>query len=197
MGLTNSVPIPDTFDNQAGYADVNARMSDVTSDSTKPASKAESGTTAPPGSDVASGQHLFSDQGPPVVPVPTTDLLAPETFYTYQIVFVPDLSQKYGLRIKGGVGEIRAAMNLVNGWMFTGLGPYYMKDSSTAQNILANGIAANFTGRGVADVIKSLGDLKTSIGPGAKKRESGEVLRGAERGQCENKELGPTPTNAA
>ena len=75
VGLTNSVPIPDTFDNQAGYADVNARMSDVTSDSTKPASKAESGTTAPAGSDVASGQHLFSDQGPPVVPVPTTDLL--------------------------------------------------------------------------------------------------------------------------
>ncbi len=104
---------------------------------------------------------------------------------------MPDLSQKYGLRIKGGVGEIRAAMNLVNGWMFTGLGPYYMKDSSTAQNILAHGIAANFTGRGVADVIKSLGDLKTSIGPGAKKRESGEVLRALSEANVKIRSLGP------
>jgi hypothetical protein len=43
------------------------------------------------------------------------DGLAPDCFYTYQIIFVPDLTQKYGLRVTGGAGEIRAAMNLVNG----------------------------------------------------------------------------------
>ncbi len=31
-----------------------------------------------------------------------------DSFFTYQIVFVPDLTQKYGLRITGGAGEIRA-----------------------------------------------------------------------------------------
>src|SRR5262249_54986372 len=75
-----------------------------------------------------------------------------------------DMTQKYGLRIKGGVGEIRAAMSLVNGWQFTGLGPYYMKDSSTAQNVLATGITANLTARGVADILKSLADLRSGRG---------------------------------
>src|SRR5262249_48119589 len=79
----------------------------------------------------------------------------------------PDLSQKYGLRVKGGVGEIRAALNLVNGWMFTGMGPYYMKDSSTAQNILATGITSNLALGGVRDVISAVTDLrKASGGPG-------------------------------
>jgi hypothetical protein len=72
-------------------------------------------------------------------------------------VFVPDLSQKYGLRIKGGVGELRAAMNLVNGWMYTGMGPYYVKDSSTAQNLMANGVNALFCGRAAADVTRAVG----------------------------------------
>src|SRR5262249_27795721 len=88
------------------------------------------------------------------------DRLTPEAFYTYHIVFVPDLTQKYGLKINGGVGEIRAAMNLVNGWQFTGVGPFYMKDSSTAQNILASGITANLAGRAVGDVVKSILDAR-------------------------------------
>jgi len=41
--------------------------------------------------------------------------LVPQEFYTYNFVFLPDLTQKYGLRIKGGVGEMRATENLVNG----------------------------------------------------------------------------------
>ncbi len=114
---------------------------------------------------------VYSPGGAPIVPsLPSDELVSPETFFTYHIVFVPDLSQKYGLKIKGGVGEIRAAMNLVNGWMFTGLGPYYMKDSSTAQNLIAGGIGVDLAGRGVAQVIKSIADLKGL--PGAR-RESG------------------------
>ena len=92
------------------------------------------------------------------------DGLKPETFYTYHIVFVPDMTQKFALKIKGGVGEFRAAMNLVNGWQFTGLGPYYMKDSSTAQNTLAGGITANLAASGVADVVKAVANIKP---PGA------------------------------
>jgi len=87
------------------------------------------------------------------------DGLGPATFFTYHIVFVPDLTQKYGLKIRGGTGEIRAAMNLVNGWQFTGIGPFYMKDSSTAQNILAAGISTRLGGQAVADVLKSAADL--------------------------------------
>ena len=90
---------------------------------------------------------------------PPSDGLKPDAFYTYHIVFVPDFTQKYGLKIKGGVGEIRAAMNLVNGWQFTGLGPYYMKDSSTAQNTLSAGITANLAASGVADVVKAAASL--------------------------------------
>ena len=87
-----------------------------------------------------------------------SDGLAPNTFFTYHIDFVPDLTQKYGLKVSGGVGEFRAAMNLVNGWQFTGLGPYYMKDSSTAQDVMASGIAARLGGQAVQDVLKgSLG----------------------------------------
>ena len=95
-----------------------------------------------------------------------SDGLAPNTYYTYHIVFVPDMTQKYGLRIKGGAGELRAAMNLVNGWQFTGLGPYYMKDSSTAQNLLAAGAFANLTGRGVGDVVRNVADLAGQLQEG-------------------------------
>jgi hypothetical protein len=52
-------------------------------------------------------------------------------------------------------------MNLVNGWQFTGLGPYYVKDSSTAQNILSAGIAGNLLATGASDVITSIAQLRT------------------------------------
>ena len=109
--------------------------------------------------------HLFSQDGAPITPATApVDGLSPRTFYTYQIVFVPDLTQKYGLQIKGGAGEIRAAMNLVNGWQFTGLGPYYMKDSSTAQDILSAGISTRLGGQAVADVLKGVADLTGGAG---------------------------------
>jgi hypothetical protein len=174
VGLTDSAPIPNFFDDQAKYADLNARMNFTVNDSAGSAGSggtphADGGGPVTPPTPAASvsGPRLHS-AGPPVVPATgLRDGLSPDISYTYQILFVPDLSQKYGLRIKGGAGEIRAAMNLVNGWQFTGLGPYYMKDSSTAQNILASGITANLTGRGIADVIKSLNDLRRATGTGA------------------------------
>lgn len=158
VGLTDTVPIPDGYDDQSKYGDINARVAfnaDAASFPTpNPAVATNTGTAQ------KSGQHLYSSKGAPLVPGEApSDGLHPKTFYTYQIVFVPDMAQKYGLKVKGGVGEIRAAMNLVNGWQFTGLGPYYMKDSSTAQNILAAGVFANLAGRGVGDVIRNAADL--------------------------------------
>ena len=93
------------------------------------------------------------------------DGLAPETFFTYELVFVPDLSQKYSLKLEGGAGEMRAAMNLVNGWQFTGLGPYYFKDSSSAQNLISRGIALNLGLGGVADVVNSAANLGSALSP--------------------------------
>ncbi len=176
VGLTDGAPIPNSFDDQGKYADLNARTNLVPPEASgagNSKSRESDSTTGPAGSGTASGQNIYSTSGAPVSPREAPgDGLTPDTFYTYQIVFVPDLSQKYGLRIKGGAGEIRAAMNLVNGWQFTGLGPYYMKDSSTAQNLMAAGIFANLTGRAVADVVKSLEDLR-----GKGTAEAAEVVK--------------------
>jgi hypothetical protein len=181
VGLTDSPPIPNTFDDQSKYADLNARTNfnfDGTGASTAtdasgggkapaalaadPTNPPDPGATKIPPASTASksGAYAYSPNPPNVTPhdVPS-DGLAPNTFYTYQIVFVPDLTQKYGLKIKGGVGEIRAAMNLVNGWQFTGLGPYYMKDSSTAQDVMASGIAARLGGQAAQDVLKGVAGL--------------------------------------
>jgi hypothetical protein len=177
VGLTDGAPIPNGFDDQSKYADVNARTSFSVSTggggggsggggakAETDAGGKEGGNAAPAAT--ASGQHIYSNNPPNVVfgSGAPSDGLKPDVFYTYQIVFVPDLSQKFGLKIKGGVGEMRAALNLVNGWQFTGLGPYYLKDSSTAQNILASGITANLAGRGLGDVIKSLTSLRAGGG---------------------------------
>lgn len=164
VGRTDSVTIPNKFDDQSTYGDV-AEQSGLTV-GTKPSSPG--GAATDEGTVVDdSGDDGDTDGGdtPDPTPVPQAvgppevdidDGLAPNTFYTYQLVFVPDLSQKYGLKITGGPGEVRAAMNLVNGWQFTGLGPYYLKDSSTAQNILSRGIQAKLVASGASDVISSL-----------------------------------------
>ena len=171
VGLTDSAPIPTYFDDQAKYADLNARTNFVMPDGGVAQPSNGVAATSPastfPNTNLAfsSGPRVFQG-GAPISPYGrvTNDHLTPETFYTYHIVFVPDMTHKYGLKIKGGVGEIRAAMNLVNGWQFTGLGPYYMKDSSTAQDTLASGITANLAASGVANVIKSIASLpKTGV----------------------------------
>lgn len=160
VGLTDGAPIPHGFDDQAKYADVNARTNFTAGTTTpSPASPASSGAAV-------SGPRLHS-AGAPVTPGKVdSDGMAPQTFFTYQIVFVPDLTQKYGLKVRGGAGEIRAAMNLVNGWQYTGMGPFYMKDSSSAQNILSSGITANLAASGVADVVSSVADLTGELQAG-------------------------------
>jgi hypothetical protein len=197
-GLTDSAPIPVGFDDQSKYADLNARTNFNGLNGPAAAGLAAVGPSTAAtntGTAAVSGQHIFSPSGAPITPreVPS-DGLAPATFFTYQIVFVPDLTQKYGLKIRGGPGEIRAAMNLVNGWQFTGIGPFYMKDSSTAQNILANGISTRLGGQAAADVINAAADLAKAFRGGA--LQGGAV--GAEDGRVRRlseaySQLSPTP----
>jgi hypothetical protein len=163
VGQMGAAPIPNSFDNQAQYADVRANISSSVAPTTASAKSDANGGT-PPGSKAQSGAMTNGDTAATtnagvVPPGSFKDGVTPDTFYTYHIVFVPDLTQKHVIKITGGPGEFRAAMNLVNGWMFTGLGPFYLKDSSTAQNILATGGAITLGGRGVADVVTSLADL--------------------------------------
>src|SRR5215831_13923373 len=156
VGLTDSPPIPAAFDDQAKYADLNARTNFVGLNGPAPAgSGSQGGAVAADGTPNAStpikSAPTLHSTGAPISPGKApSDGLAPDTFFTYQIVFVPDMSRQYGLKIHGGPGEIRAAMNLVNGWQFTGIGPFYMKDSATAQNILAQGISNRLGGQAAA-----------------------------------------------
>lgn len=176
VGLTNPVPIPNAFDNQGAYADIKANIAlpaagqSLDAVSTIPNRLPER---------FDDNQNTLPEYGEQMTPAERLgDGLAPDCFYTYQIIFVPDLTQKYGLRVTGGAGEIRAAMNLVNGWMYTGMGPYYIKDSSTAQNMLASGAAAMYTGRGVADVVNQVGELATLDGALGAERSGGSSNRG-------------------
>jgi len=107
-------------------------------------------------SGTAYGSQVFGPASIAVVPPASiSDGLIPQEFYTYQIVYIPDLTQKYGLRIKGGSGEFRATENFVNGWMHTGPGPFYMRDSFTAQSVQA-------VGQAVSDIGGTLGQVALS-----------------------------------
>lgn len=167
-GQLGAATIPNSFDHQAEYADLKANVSTAAAPAAAPSKADGSGSDAGKGKP-ESGERTTPDSsasvGPAVVPSGSfKDGVTPDTFYTYQIIFVPDLTQKYAIKITGGPGEVRAAMNIVNGWMFTGLGPFYLKDSSTAQNIMAVGGAITLGGRGVADVVTSLADLRKAVG---------------------------------
>jgi len=135
IGLTQSASIPNGFDNQSSYADIAANVSVAET-------TGATGAAGAAGTNGTDGQ-VDTDRyrGVDVNPAMASTANATDSFFTYQIVMVPDLSQKYGLNINGGPGEVRAAMNIVNGWMYTGMGPFYLKDSSTAQNRMAKGIS--------------------------------------------------------
>jgi hypothetical protein len=110
--------------------------------------------------------------------------LTPETFYTYQIVYLPDLTQKYGLRVKGGVGEMRATLNMVNGWMFTGPGPVYFHDSSTAETVSAYGTAVSGVLESAASFVSSMYGIPA--GGGSAAAAGHNILEGQGKGIVEN-----------
>jgi hypothetical protein len=171
---------PNTFDHQDTFATLNAQAG-ISTTSASPAkpdnsnkppvhSRAGTGSDQPSTPDSCCSEQVLHSASIPVAPTTESKLLTGTTpFFTYQIVFVPDLTQKHYLRIHGGPGEVRATLNMVNGWMFTGIGPFYLKDSSTAQNILATGVLAKFAGSGAADVINSVADLSKTLQTGGNK----------------------------
>jgi hypothetical protein len=175
IGLTQSAAIPSSFDtgfdSSAGGGKGSGASTNKTSTSTSTpktatgtktnavslTAKSTAGDTNNPSDGSSgggsSGGNTVGLQSIAVVPPgPISDGLVPQEFYTYNFVFLPDLTQKYGLRIKGGVGEMRATENLVNGWMHTGPGPIYFKDSSTAETLLASG-------QMVSDIGSTLGQI--------------------------------------
>jgi hypothetical protein len=109
------------------------------------------------GGNASANNQVFGPSNIAVVPAASIpDGLTPDTFYTYQVLYLPDLTQKYGLRVKGGAGEMRATANLVNGWMHTGPGPIYFRDSFTADQVSAYGSAAS-------GILESAAQFATSI----------------------------------
>lgn len=170
VGLTGPVPIPGGFDNQAAYGDIKANVTVPSSPGGEGKQAAALDAAKVAGAELSKadlvdglGHSIVPENMTPKADAAINDGLEIDSFFTYQIIFVPDLTQKYGLQISGGAGEFRAAMNMVNGWMYTGMGPFYMKDSSSAQNAMATGVAAMYTGRGVADVVSSVGDLASTF----------------------------------
>lgn len=57
--------------------------------------------------------------------------------YSYQIVYLPDLRHKYGLKFHQGTGSYETSFRLENGWMFTGLSA--KGDAKTPETIEAVG----------------------------------------------------------
>jgi hypothetical protein len=123
-----------------------------------PGTNAPADSTGEPANSSGSiyGNQVFGPASIAVVPPASiSDGLVPQEFFTYQIVYLPDLTQKYGLRIKGGSGEMRATENLINGWMHTGPGPIYLRDSFTADKVTA-------VGQAVSDIGQTLGQVALS-----------------------------------
>ena len=169
VGLTQTAPIPDSFDPAFGGGAAPAEKKDTPKEEggdkkkegeEKKEDKQSGGKDGDKNKLQAEDEKGRDGQAPSAAPVPSSQVFGPasiavvpaaaipdgyqpDTFYTYQIVYLPDLTQKYGLRVKGGMGEMRATLNLVNGWMNTGPGPVYFKDSSSAQTILASGTAVS------------------------------------------------------
>jgi hypothetical protein len=160
-------------------SDIGAAMNTSAGGNNPSATSTDSGTNSPPGqqpgSTITGTQTQEPDSIAIVPPTSISDGLIPQEFFSYQIIYLPDLTQKYGLRIKGGSGELKATADLVNGWMFTGPGPFDVNDSTTAQNVTATGQAIGSVAQSVGQIalnalgIPSLGGGSTSSSGGAGK----------------------------
>jgi len=71
--------------------------------------------------------------------------------YAYQIVYLPDRSEKHGLSIKRGIGTLDSKITLTDGWRFTGT--EVKTDSKTPETIQA-----------VANLIKESAGAAAALG---------------------------------
>ena len=72
--------------------------------------------------------------------------------YSVQVIYLPDLKRRYGLKIDKGTGTFDSTITLVDGWKLTGIN--VKSDSKTAEIISAVGGAA-----------KDIGTLVKKIAP--------------------------------
>jgi hypothetical protein len=102
--------------------------------------------------------------------------LAPgRTVYAYQIVYLPDQCNQYGLRISRGIGTLDSQIELEDGWKFTGT--KLKTDSKTPETIEAIGKPISEIGKaligqlggssrlGTATLDRDPGDELTDEGP--------------------------------
>jgi hypothetical protein len=60
--------------------------------------------------------------------------------FSYQIIYLPDTSEKYGIKISRGTGTFKGKISIENGWKFLGIN--LETDSKTAETIKGIGQAA-------------------------------------------------------
>jgi len=76
---------------------------------------------------------------------------AGKTLYAYQIVYLPDQCNPYGLRISRGIGTLDSKIKLEDGWKFTGT--ELKTDSKTPETIEAIGKSTSEIGKALAGAI--------------------------------------------
>ncbi len=59
--------------------------------------------------------------------------------YEFQLIYLPDLTRQYGIKMTGGIGTLDGSINLEDGWKLTGLN--VKSDSQTKDIISAAGTA--------------------------------------------------------
>ncbi len=81
-------------------------------------------TTKPDGTKI---EEVTTEQ-PPTAP-------SNKSLYSFQIVYLPDLANRYGLTIQAGLGSASADFSIADGWKLTSLKSDV--DSKTAENVEA------------------------------------------------------------
>lgn len=68
--------------------------------------------------------------------------------FSYQIIYLPDTSEKYGIKISRGTGTFSSKISIVDGWKFVGIN--LETDSKTAETI-----------KGIGQAMRDLASLAT------------------------------------
>ena len=93
---------------------------------------------------------------------PVTTNIKEKDSYSFQIIYLPDLTQKYGLEIHSRTGTIKTNVTLINGWKFVGLN--LDADAKTSEIIQSIGSA-------ITSVISPLENLEKGLAPPVELKE--------------------------
>ena len=76
--------------------------------------------------------------------------------FSYRLIYLPDMTRKYGIEFERGFGTFDGSITLVDGWKLTGIN--LKTDSKTAETITAVGSALKDT----AELVCKIGALRDS-----------------------------------